>query len=142
MKIAFIVVAVVLAVFLFRILRSSSRPAGRSGTSARTMRAARVASTPAQGSNAYRAVSVKCGRGACDEVLALGKRRFFPEQLGKLPLADCTSLDCQCKFQHHPDRRDSDGDKRAPTALRSELHVATGKPERRTQAGRRKGDFK
>jgi hypothetical protein len=75
-------------------------------------------------------------------VLALGNRRFLVGQLGKLPLAGCSSANCQCKFEHHADRRSAEGDKRAPTALRSELYAASGKPERRKRAGRRKTDFK
>ncbi len=143
MKIVVIGVVVAIAMVLFLVLRPSSKPAARSTAAAKRVRAERAAGNGQPGNDSpYRSVSVKCGPGACDEALALGKRRFLPGQLGKLPLAGCTSPNCQCKFEHHPDRRDSEGDKRAPTALRSELYAASGKPERRTRRGRRKGDFK
>jgi len=143
MKIAVIVVLVLIAVGLFRLLRPAPKGAARSSDAARKLAAGREARNAAPANDsAHHAVSVKRGRDACEQVLALGDRRFLPAQLGSLPLAGCTSTNCQCKFEHHPDRRDSDGDNRAPTALRSELYAASGKPERRTRRGRRKGDFK
>jgi len=143
MKIAVIIVLVLIAGGLFRLLRPAPKGATRSPGAARKPAAGRESRYPATASDStHHAVSVKRGRDACEQVLALGDRRFFPAQLGRLPLAGCTSANCQCKFEHHPDRRDSDGDNRAPTALRSELYAASGKPERRTRRGRRKGDLK
>ncbi len=143
MKIVVLIVVIVLAVVLFRTLRSSSpsRSAGRPGSSGKRAGPTPAASSAAQGSK-YHAVSVKCGAGACEQALALENRRFLSGQMGQLPLEGCTAADCRCKFVHYPDRRDAEGDKRAPTALRSELYAASGKPERRTRAGRRKSDFK
>jgi len=141
MKTVILVVVVALAmVVLWRLL--SSQRGGRSmAPVAQKPALKKTAGGVPQGQNPYRAVSVKCGPGACEPALALSKRRFLPGQLGKVPLRDCTSIDCTCKFVHFPDRRDSDGDQRAPTALRSGLYVASGKPERRSRKGRRKDDF-
>jgi hypothetical protein len=142
MKTAVIGVLVLIALLLFVMLRSRRKPAARSAGAAKSVRASRAAGGPGPVTgNPYRSVSIKCGPDACAEVLALGKRRFLTGQLGKLPLDGCTSQNCQCKFEHHPDRRDFDGDKRAPTALRSNLYTASGKPERRTRKGRRKTDL-
>jgi hypothetical protein len=140
MKILFVLVAVVLAIVVFRNLRSSAKPAGKSSPARKRVKAARAVSSEADSSSTYHAVSVKSGPGACEQALAMDKKRFLPAEVSQLPLADCTSSDCQCKFVHYPDRRDADNDKRAPTALRSELYTRSGKPERRTQSGRRKTD--
>jgi hypothetical protein len=67
-------------------------------------------------------------------------KRFLPAEVSQFPLADCMSSNCQCKFVHYDDRRDADSDKRAPTALRSELYTSSGRPERRATGGRRKSD--
>jgi len=137
MKILLILAAVVLAIVVFRFLRSSSKPAGKTSSAPRRVKSARTV-TP--GSNAYHAVSVRCGAGACEQALALGDKRFLPAEMPRFPLADCTSSNCKCKFVHYDDRRDLDSDKRAPTALRSELYTSSGRPNRRAASGRRKTD--
>jgi len=143
MKIAVIVVVVVLAIILFRLISSPSKSKSGPATAARKARVARATATAAEATEQrFRSVSVKCGPQACDTALALGDRRFLTGQLGKLPLAGCDSANCECKFEHHADRRESEEDKRAPSALSSELYTASGKPERRSRAGRRKSDFK
>tara|TARA_R110001592_G_scaffold363371_1_gene685551 strand:- start:171897 stop:172316 length:420 start_codon:yes stop_codon:yes gene_type:complete len=137
MKILFLLVVVVLAILVFRFLRSSAKPAARTASGPKRLHRAKAVTA---GTNAYHAVSVISGPGACQQALALADKRFLPAELPQLPLADCTSNNCQCKFMHFDDRRDSESDKRAPTALRSELYTASGKPERRAGGGRRKGD--
>lgn len=137
MKILLILAAVVLAIVVFRFLRSSSKPAGKAASTSKRVKSAKAVTAS---SNAYHAVSVTCGPQACKQALALGEKRFLPAEMPQFPLADCTSSNCQCKFVHYDDRRDSEGDKRAPTALRSELYTASGRPERRGTGGRRKTD--
>lgn len=137
MKILFLLIVVVLAIVVFRFLRSSAKPAAGTASGPKRVSRAKAVTT---GTNAYHAVSVICGPGACQQARALVDKRFLPAELSQLPLADCTSSNCQCKFTHFDDRRDSESDKRAPTALRSELYTASGKPERRAGGGRRKGD--
>lgn len=137
MKILLILAAVVLAVVVFRVLRSTSKPAGKTASAAKRVKSVNRVTA---GSNAYHAVSVTCGPGACKQALALEDKRFLPAEMPQFPLPDCTSSKCQCKFVHHEDRRDPDSDKRAPTALRSELYTASGRPERRAVGGRRKSD--
>jgi len=142
MNFALIGILVLAAILLFFMLRPTGKTSTRSAAVARKSRAERAAGSSAQADEGrYRCVSIICGPGACAEVLALGNRRFLPGQIGKLPVPGCSSPDCRCKFEHHPDRRDFEGDKRAPTALRSDLYTASGKPDRRTRKGRRKSDF-
>jgi hypothetical protein len=137
MKILLILAAVVLAIVLFRFLRSSSKPAAKASSAPKRVKSA---NTGSQGFNAYHAVSIKCGSKACEQALAMDDKRFLPAEMSKLPLPDCTSSNCECKFVHYEDRRDADSDKRAPTALRSELYTTSGRPERRARGGRRKSD--
>lgn len=144
MKFLLLIVAVLLALVVFRILRSSSQSGGGASGGASSAKPKRVSGGRPAGAQSragadYRAISVKCGPGACEEALALEKRRFLPGKFRTLPLADCNAADCQCKFVHHPDRRGSDGDQRAP-GLGSELYSASGKAERRSRRGRRKTD--
>jgi hypothetical protein len=139
MKILLVLAAVVLAIVVFSFLRSSSKPAGKPSSAPKRVKSAR---TVTAGANAYHAVSVKCGPGACKQALELGDKRFLPNEMPRFPLAGCTSGNCQCKFEHYDDRRDPDSDKRAPTALRSELYTASGRPERRATGGRRRSDQK
>lgn len=145
-------VLVAIAALLFGMLRSSPKPAGAAKAAsgkvvspqkapvARTAASAQQAAKQAR-HDRYRAVSIRCGAQACEEAQALGDRRFLVGQLKKLPLPGCTSADCKCTFEHHPDRRSSHGDKRVPGGLRSELYVASGNTERRKRRGRRKDDF-
>ena len=137
MKILLILAAVVLAIVVFRVLRSSSNPTAKAPSAAKRVKSA---SKAIPSSNAYHAVSVTCGPQACEPALALGEKRFLPAEMPRFPLAKCTSSNCQCKFAHYDDRRDPDSDKRAPTALRSELYTTSGRPERRSTGGRRKTD--
>jgi hypothetical protein len=137
MKILLILAAMVIAIVLFRFLRSSSKATGKGSSAPKRVNSDKTA-TPS--SNAYHAVSIKCGPQPCEQVLAMDGKRFLPAEVSQFPLADCTSSNCQCKFVHYDDRRDADSDKRAPTALRSELYTSSGRPERRDTGGRRKSD--
>lgn len=134
MKFLFLLAAVVLAIVVFRFLRSSAKPSGRAGVATK-----RLSSAKAKGT-AYHAVSVTCGPNACEQAQAMVGKRFLSGQISHFPLPECTSGNCQCKFVHYDDRRDAEGDKRAPTALRSDLYTASGNPERRSGGGRRKRD--
>jgi hypothetical protein len=137
MKILLILAAVVLAIVIFRVLRSNPKSAAKAPSAAKRVKSA---SNVLPSSGAYRAVSVNCGPQACEQALALGEKRFLPAEMPRFPLPDCTSSNCQCKFAHYDDRRDPDSNKRAPTALRSELYTTSGRPERRSTGGRRKTD--
>ncbi len=141
MKFALLLVAVVLALMVFRTLRSSAATRSAPPPAPKKVRGKGPAGGRTNTGSGYRAISVKCGSDACEQALALGKRRFLLGQLQTFPLPGCTSADCQCKFVHHPDRRDGDGDQRAPAGLSSQLYTASGKSERRSRGGRRETDL-
>ncbi len=53
----------------------------------------------------YGAVSVRCGREACEAVRRLAEKRLLPKEAPPLPLPECTAGHCGCRYVHHPDRR-------------------------------------
>ena len=146
MKIAIAVLVVLAIILLLWMLLAPSRSPARARKAAAKARAARVTASKdmprssGRSGGAFRGVSLKQGSQACEQARAIGNRRFLPGQLGQLPLDGCDSPNCSCKFVHHEDRRDMVGDKRALSALRTELYHASGKPERRSSNGRRKSD--
>lgn len=68
---------------------------------------------PLDGSGRFLAVSIRFGEQACSASRALHGRRFLNDAAPDLPLPDCDSDDCQCRFVYHRDRR-SGNDRRTP----------------------------
>lgn len=58
--------------------------------------------------NPYHAVSIRPGRYACGAVLQLQGVRFLSADAPKLPLPGCNASTCNCRYQHHEDRREAD----------------------------------
>ena len=124
MKIAVIVVVVVLAIILFRLISSPSKSKKRARhccqkAKGRPGHRYGVAEATEQ---RFRSVSVKCGPQACDTALAWAidaSSRDSSSFPGGLRLSRCGL------FEHHADRRESGEDKRAPSALSSELYTAS-----------------
>jgi hypothetical protein len=147
---------IVLAVLILARLRQSSAPspvsAKVSAPAAKTPRAS--AAVPNSGTakpavakpvnnigNPFRAVSIKAGTGPCAAVKALQDERFLIGTVPHIPLADCGSKSCTCKYVHHEDRRLPDDERRAPAALTTNLYAATGRADRRArERGRRQTD--
>ena len=71
----------------------------RSPETAPAERASRKAPKP------HHAVVVVPGRHACNEAVALRGRRFLSREAPVLPLAGCGSAQCECRYEHHDDRR-------------------------------------
>lgn len=92
------------------------------------------------GKSAYHAVSIKFPTNACEAAKAMSGRRFLSNAAPRLPLPDCDSLECRCRFLHHDDRR-AGRDRRSPFAAAG-LGGGTGsfEKERREKSGRRKSD--
>ena len=90
--------------------------------------------------SAYHAVSIKYATNACEAAKALSGRRFLSNAAPRLPLPDCDSLECRCRFAHHDDRR-TGKDRRSPFAAPG-FGGSTGafEKERRENSGRRKSD--
>ena len=54
----------------------------------------------------YRCASIRRGAaGGCAAVAALLDKRFLPDEIPTLPLADCSAETCDCHFELHEDRR-------------------------------------
>ena len=86
----------------------------------------------------FHAVSIVPGQTACKEVLALKDVRLLSVEGPRVPLPNCTTPhQCDCRFQHHDDRRA--GPRRQPG--RSSATQAWTDAERRTGRGRRSTDF-
>lgn len=64
-------------------------------------------------SSRYHAVSIRAGSNACAAAKSLTGERFLSTEAPSLPLPDCDASQCDCRFQHHDDRR-SGKDRRSP----------------------------
>jgi hypothetical protein len=87
----------------------------------------------------YHAVTVVAGANACAHAKALKDIRLLSPEAPRLPIVGCTNPDgCQCKFQHHADRRA--GPRR--TGLRNpRTGVMEEAANRRRLQGRRDSDY-
>ena len=90
------------------------------------------------GKTAYHAVSIKFDTHACEAAKEMDGRRFLSNAAPRLPLPDCNSLDCRCRFVHPKDRR-AKKDRRSPFAAAG-FGGGTGsfEKERRERTDRRK----
>ena len=108
-----------------------------------TMRARRHAAAVAKAASAtgsnYRGCTIQLGKGACESAEKLKNKRFLQKDVPKLPLPECGRLQCDCRYQHHEDRRHQDDDRRLPGATATEIFPHSAK-ERRGVKGRRAGD--
>jgi hypothetical protein len=85
----------------------------------------------------YHAVSILTGRCPCSAALHLSAVRFLSSEAPRLPLENCNAPVCECRYQHHKDRRSSD--RRRPDVW-SSGRSWVGK-DRRASHGRRKDDI-
>ncbi len=67
----------------------------------------------AQARSKYHAVSLRLSRSASDAEKSLGDKRFLSKSAPRIPLMDCDAETCNCRFNHHKDRRSGD-DRRSP----------------------------
>jgi len=86
--------------------------------------------------NPYHAVSIEAGSRACLSARRLEGQRFLSTSAPMLPLKDCGTSTCQCRYVHHNDRRNSQRDRRVNFA---NPHAHT-KTDRRAGGGRRIND--
>ena len=66
-------------------------------------------------STEYHSVSIKTTATACKAAKDLDGKRFLSAESPVLPLPDCDVADCNCRFEHHADRRRPQ-DRRSPFA--------------------------
>lgn len=101
---------------------------------------------PKKATPPFHAVEVKPGRNSCLAANAMvGQRHLSREKPPKLPLLECNRMDtCDCRFQHHDDRRI--GPRRRgwaiiETKMGHELLMQQRPPDKiRRTRGRRKDD--
>lgn len=91
-----------------------------------------------------RAVSVVGSSDCCAPAKALSGQRLLAAKAPSLPLPDCSApLQCRCRFEKHPDRRDVDEGRRLSDVTgRNSWESADwyAGPSRRKARGRRKLD--
>jgi hypothetical protein len=85
--------------------------------------------------NPFHAVSIDTGLKCCAEARAIDERRFLAASAPRLPLPGCTMAKCQCRYQHHKDRRN----RRDRRVLPHNPH-AHKMSDRRSSEGRRLTD--
>ena len=87
----------------------------------------------------FHAVTIVSGPTACAQARAVKDVRLLSLEAPRLPLVGCTNPEgCQCRFQHHDDRRA--GPRRS--GLRSAKHGLVAKQDsRRRLPGRRDSDY-
>jgi hypothetical protein len=142
MKVLVLVVLALIGLLVWKLTRG---PGGKPNHRAKPAAAAKKRKLSNQAvaamASRYRAVSIDCGPGACEAAKSIGGKRVLVGELGNLPLKECDAAVCECKYVHHDDRRDEHEDKRAISALSTQLYQASGKTERRKRKGRRRSDF-
>lgn len=110
-------VFVVILLLAAAILYARTRAAGSgfiSGSNVTQLwrRPARANHRPAIERKDFRAVSIKCGDGACRAAQILAGKRGFPNQIPRLPLSQCDAANCACSYEQHADRRANDDRRR------------------------------
>ena len=90
----------------------------------------------------YKSVSIVCDSSACEAAESLMDKQFLTHEAPVVPLPDCTSTHCECKYIHHQDRRKQTIDRRAPVALNTDTSEQSDRSDRRCNNGRRRSDWK
>ena len=83
------------------------------------------------------AVSVETDLTPCAAALALSDRRFLSNEAPPLPLPDCDSDSCGCRYAHHGDRRSGD-DRRMPFVSLGGFGIQHADSDRRVRRDRRR----
>lgn len=64
-----------------------------------------AAAEPPKPVQRFHAVSIVTGARACDAAKQLADKRFLSRDAPPLPLKNCGSSQCECRYVHHGDRR-------------------------------------
>ena len=88
--------------------------------------------------NAYAAVAVVCGEGACCRAEAISGIRFLIDEAPRLPMPSCTAETCTCRYFHFRDRRSFLSNRRSGTTLERVPSKALFAQDRRQGPNRRK----
>jgi len=99
-----------------------------------------VAAAPRKVPNRFHAVTIAPGARPCAQARALAGKRFLSREAPTLPLKDCGSPQCECRYEHHDDRRK--GGRRAhDIGVSIDGYEGTDKRQKSTR-GRRQTDRK
>ncbi|MGL6123667.1 MAG: hypothetical protein ACRC1W_11765 [Shewanella sp.] len=89
----------------------------------------------------FHSVSIINNGSCCETVEALTGKRFLSKEAPEIPMEKCTNAHCQCRYQHHEDRRQPGNDRRVEFGVTKELFGAFGEQNRRDKpTGRRTTD--
>jgi hypothetical protein len=64
-----------------------------------------TAIAPKKAVQRYHAVTIVAGPRACDAARRLQDQRFLSRDAPPLPLKGCSCAKCECRYEHHDDRR-------------------------------------
>jgi len=87
----------------------------------------------------FNAVSIISGSECCSEIKAIKGKRFIPQEVPILPLQDCSSNKCNCRYAHHVDRR-CGTQRRALHSIEGDAPTSSQKQIGRESKGRRPND--
>ncbi len=89
----------------------------------------------------FHCVSIESVGTCCEHMKALKGKRFLSKEAPELPMEACTQARCQCRYQHHDDRRQSSAERRLQFGVGRELYGVFGEIDRRDYPkGRRSSD--
>ncbi len=128
--------ALAVLVLGFIMLKRAQRGSNSAASQTRRKRppsssAARHARSP------FAAVSIAFADDACPSVRELEGQRFLEREAPITPLSGCSCTRCQCRYNHHSDRRGAE-DRRDPLGSTVPSTEFRGKRDRRSNRERRK----
>jgi hypothetical protein len=135
-----ILLAVVIAVVLLKMRANPKKKAGLRVPKKKAHKVSAAGKRKIATADDFPSVSIRYGRSACPAVTALAEKRFLANEAPSVPLEDCNSANCTCKYVHHEIRREQGDDRRTPSSLQTSLYDNSGKPERRHGGRRRSSD--
>jgi hypothetical protein len=89
----------------------------------------------------FHAVSILPTQQGCPSAESIRAQRFLSEDAPGLPLADCSAVDCRCKYIHYADRRSGARDRRLGPAENPDALEFWSLRSRRVTVGRRQEDL-
>ena len=131
----FVVLLLIVAAVVVIYLKKQTKKSTSKG--AKAQRKAAVSGV-AETAKDYKGIGIVCEDDACAAAKALRGKRYLVAEAPHVPLSDCDK-NCQCRYEHYPDRRNPEGDRRSNFGMASDLHGSTAQ-ERRVKRGRRKSD--
>jgi hypothetical protein len=88
--------------------------------------------------NRWHAIAIVLGPNRCQAAEAAKGRRFLSKEAPILPLRECDTAACTCKYRHYEDRRGTP--RRSEEARGGGMRSRTGSTDRRNSRGRRETD--